>query len=337
MTLSRALHTRRYPPVLPSRHLEVVTAARYPAAMTARILAGTCSWADKTLVDCGRFYPPALKTPEERLRFYARQFPLVEVDSSYYGLPAERNAALWVERTPAEFMFDVKAFRLLTQHPTPPSALPKDLRESLPKALQEKKNLYPKDLPSELTAEVWKRFESALLPLDSAGKLGVIVFQFPPWFLPGRESSAYLVEAKERLPQYRVAIEFRNGRWLSDRNAGRTIELLRAHDMPLVCVDEPQGFENSVPPLAEAMSDIALVRFHGRNTATWAKRGISPAERFDWLYSEGELKEWLPRIDRLAAETKEVHLLMNNCREDKAIAGARQLALLLHLPERATT
>src|SRR3970040_738956 len=110
--------------------------------MTARILAGTCSWADKTLVDCGRFYPPALKAPEERLRFYAPQFPLVEVDSSYYGLPAERNAALWVERTPAAFTFDVKAFRLMTQHPTPPSALPKDLRESLPEALQQKRNLY---------------------------------------------------------------------------------------------------------------------------------------------------------------------------------------------------
>ena len=302
--------------------------------MTARILTGTCSWADKTLVDCGRFYPPALKTPEERLRFYAKQFPLVEVDSSYYGLPAERNAALWVERTPAGFTFDVKAFRLMTQHPTPPSALPKDLRESLPEALREKKNLYPKDLPAEVTDEVWKRFESALLPLDSAGKLGVIVFQFPPWFLPGRESSAYLIEAKERLPQYRVAIEFRNGRWLSDRNAGRTLELLRANEMPLVCVDEPQGFENSVPPIAEATSDIALVRFHGRNTETWAKRGISPAERFDWLYDEDELKEWLPRIDRLAAETKEVHLLMNNCREDKAVVGARQLQLLLHLPPR---
>jgi uncharacterized protein YecE (DUF72 family) len=104
--------------------------------------------------------------------------------------------------------------------------------------------------------------------------------------------------------------------------------------MPLVCVDEPQGFENSVPPIAEATSDIALVRFHGRNTETWAKRGISPAERFDWLYDEDELKEWLPRIDRLAAETKEVHLLMNNCREDKAVVGARQLQMLLHLPER---
>jgi len=302
--------------------------------MTARILAGTCSWADKSLVECGRFYPPQLKTAEERLRFYAQQFPLVEVDSSYYGLPSERNASLWVERTPPDFTFDVKAFRLMTQHPTPPSALPKDLREALPSGLAEKKNLYPRDLPSGVVDEVWARFAGALLPLDSAGKLGVVVFQFPPWFLPGPQNRDYLVQAKERLPQYRIAVEFRNERWLSEQNAERTFRFLADHRLPFICVDEPQGFPSSVPPLAEATAEIALVRFHGRNASTWARPGISAAERFDWLYSEGELREWVPRIERLAERTREVHLLMNNCREDKAAVGARQLQLLLHLPQR---
>lgn len=300
--------------------------------MTARILTGTCSWADKTLVECGRFYPPQLKTAEERLRFYAEQFPLVEVDSSYYGLPSERNAALWVERTPPDFTFDVKAFRLLTQHPTPPRSLPKDLRQVLPAALAQKANLYPRDLPSDLVDQVWARFASALLPLDSAGKLGVVVFQFPPWFLPGPESRAYLVEAQARLPQYRIAVEFRNERWLSERNAERTFQFLADHQLSFVCVDEPQGFPNSVPPLTEATSDIALVRFHGRNAASWTQRGLTPAERFDWLYREEELREWLPRIERLAERTREVHLLLNNCREDKAVQGARQLQMLLHRP-----
>ena len=297
--------------------------------MTAKILVGTCSWADKTLVDCGRFYPLTAKTPEDRLRYYAELFPLVEVDSTYYGLPSERNAALWVERTPPAFTFDVKAFRLMTQHPTPPAALPKDLRESLPKALAEKKNLYPKDLPPALTGEIWQRFESALLPLDSAGKLGAVVLQFPPWFLPGPQSHDAILEAKERLPQYQLAVEFRNGRWLSERNAERTLALLRDRGIAFVCVDEPQGFENSVPPVAEATAEIALVRFHGRNDATWNARGISASERFDWLYHEDELREWVPRIERLAEKTREVHLLMNNCRDDKAVVGARQLQLLL--------
>jgi uncharacterized protein YecE (DUF72 family) len=297
--------------------------------VTARILTGTCSWADKTLVDSGRFYPREAKSAEERLRYYAEQFPLVEVDSSYYGLPSEKNAGLWVERTPDNFTFDVKAFRMLTQHPTPPSALPKDIRESLPRALVEKKNLYPRDLPSNVIDEVWFRFASALLPLDSAGKLGVIVFQFPPWFLPGTQSKDYITEAKERLPQYRIAIEFRNETWLSEKNADRTLVFLRDRSLPFVCVDEPQGFPTSVPPIAEATADIALVRFHGRNTATWAKRNIPASERFDYLYSEDELREWVPRIEHLAAETREVHLLMNNCRDDKAVVGARQLRALL--------
>ncbi len=297
--------------------------------MTARILTGTCSWADKTLVDSGRFYPPAAKSAEARLHYYAEQFPLVEVDSSYYGLPSESNAGLWVERTPDNFTFDVKAFRMLTQHPTPPSALPKDIRGALPRAIADKKNLYPRDLPAAAVDEVWSRFASALLPLDSAGKLGAIVFQFPPWFLPGRESKDYITEAKERLPQYRIAIEFRNATWLSEKNTDRTLDFLRERKLPLVCVDEPQGFPTSVPPIAEATADIALVRFHGRNTTTWAKRNIPASERFDYLYSEDELREWVPRIEHLAAETREVHLLMNNCRDDKAVVGARQLRALL--------
>jgi uncharacterized protein YecE (DUF72 family) len=295
-----------------------------------RILTGTCSWADRTLVDSGKFYPPDLKTAEDRLRFYAEEFPLVEVDSTFYGLPAERNAALWVERTPPRFTFDVKAFRLMTQHPTPPRSLPKDLRESLPSELAAKNNLYLRDLPPAVVDEVWKRFESALLPLDSAGKLGVIVLQFPPWFLPGNDSREYIAQAKERLPQYRLAVEFRNERWLSDeRSADRTLGFLRDHNLAFVAVDEPQGFPNSVPPIAEATSDVALVRFHGRNAEAWASKNISPAERFDYLYSEDELREWLPRIEHLSRETKEVHLLMNNCREDKAVLGAKQLTLLL--------
>ena len=156
--------------------------------VSASILVGTCSWTDRTLIDSGRFYPPTAKSPEERLRFYAENFPIVEVDSTYYGLPSDRNSALWVERTPPDFTFDLKAFALFTQHPAAVRSLPKEVREVLPAAVQEKANVYYRDLPAELRDDMWQRFASALLPLDSAGKLGVVLFQFPPWFLPGAES-----------------------------------------------------------------------------------------------------------------------------------------------------
>ena len=293
--------------------------------MTARILVGTCSWADKTLVDSG-WYPATAKTPEDRLRFYAEQFPIVEVDATYYGLPSERNAALWVDRTPDDFVFDIKSYALFTHHPAALRSLPKDLREALPSARQEKRNLYYRDAPPGVRDELWARFNSALLPLDSAGKLGTVLFQFPPWFLPGRDSSDYILEAKERLGQYTIAVEFRNNLWLSERNQERTLKLLADNAIPYVCVDEPQGFRSSVPPVVAATAPVALVRMHGRNHETWEKKGIGAAERFDYLYSEEELEEWLPHVRQLAEGAREVHVLMNNCHNDFAVRNARQLA-----------
>ena len=293
--------------------------------MTARSLVGTCSWADKTLVDSG-WYPATAKTPEDRLRFYAQQFPIVEVDATYYALPSERNAALWVDRTPDDFVFDIKSYALFTHHPAALRSLPKDLREALPSALQEKRNLYYRDAPPDLRDELWARFNSALLPLDSAGKLGTVLFQFPPWFLPGRDSSDYILEAKERLGQYTIAVEFRNNLWLSQRNQERTLKLLADNAISYVCVDEPQGFRSSVLSVVVATAPVALVRMHGRNHETWEKKGIGAAERFDYLYSEEELEEWLPRVRQLAEGAREVHVLMNNCHNDFAVRNARQLA-----------
>jgi uncharacterized protein YecE (DUF72 family) len=293
--------------------------------VSARVLVGTCSWADKTLVDSG-WYPSQAKSPEDRLRYYAEQFPIVEVDSTYYGLPSERNAALWVERTPDGFTFDIKSYALFTQHPAQVRSLPKDVREALPPALQKKANLYYRDAPADVRDELWQRFNSALLPLDSAGRLGTVLFQFPPWFLPGHDSADYILEAKERLGQYAMAVEFRNDRWLSERNGERTLKLLADHAIPYVCVDEPQGFRSSVPPVVAVTGPVALVRMHGRNHETWEKRGIAAAERFDYLYREEELEEWVPRVQRLAEGSGEVHVLMNNCRHDYAVRNARQLA-----------
>ncbi len=306
-------------------------AARRPCdnrTMTGRILVGTCSWADKTLIDSG-WYPREAKTPEERLRYYAEQFPIVEVDSTYYGLPAERNAALWVERTPPQFVFDVKSYALFTHHPAPLRSLPKDVREALPPSLQEKRNVYYRDVPPAVREELWGRFANALLPLDSAGKLGTVLFQFPPWFLPGRDGREYILEAKERLGQYAMAVEFRNNLWLSEPNQEQTLAFLSENGVPYVCVDEPQGFRNSVPPVVAATAPVALVRLHGRNAETWTKKGIGAAERFDYLYGEEELGEWAPRVRRLSEEAREVHVLFNNCHRDYAVRNARQIGEML--------
>jgi uncharacterized protein YecE (DUF72 family) len=299
-------------------------------AVAARILVGTCSWTDATLIESGAFYPPEASTPAERLRFYAQNFPIVEVDSTYYGLPSERNAALWVERTPADFTFDLKAYALFTHHPTQVRSLPKDVREALDAKARQKANVYYRDLPPALRDDMWQRFASALLPLDSAGKLGVVLFQFPPWFMPGGASTDYILEVKEeRLPQYTVAVEFRNNRWLSEMNCQRTLRFLSDHRIPFVCVDEPQGFPSSVPPLAEATAPDALVRFHGRNRGMWERKGITASERFRYLYSQDELKEWVSPIQRLAQQAERVHVLMNNCYQDHAVRNAHQMAKLL--------
>lgn len=307
------------------------TAACDNRGVTARILVGTCSWADKTLVDSG-WYPPGVKTPEERLRYYAARFPIVEVDSTYYALPGERNAALWAERTPEGFTFDVKAYGLFTHHPVQVRALPRDLREALPAEAQGKVNLYLRDAPRDLVEEAWRRFNEALLPLDSAGKLGAVVFQFPPWFLPGARSREYILEAKGRLGQYQMAVEFRNGLWFSDAgHQERTLGFLAEHGIAFVCVDEPQGFRSSVPPVVAATAPLGVMRLHGRNSLVWEQKGLGAADRFDYLYSEEEILELAPRVRRLAELTRETHVLFNNCHGDYAVRNARRMGEVLGL------
>jgi len=293
------------------------------------ILIGTCSWTDPTLIESGRFYPTWARSAEARLQYYASHFGLVEVDSSYYALPSERTSQLWVARTGEKFVFDIKAFRLFTQHPTPLTALPGDLRQALPLDVKQKANIYQRDIPTELISELWSRFEGALLPLDSAGKLGMVLFQFPPWFYPGEQQRDHILSCREKLPQYRIAIEFRHSSWVSDQNQERTLSFLRDNDLSFVCVDEPQGFKSSIPPMVAATSNLALVRFHGRNREMWETKGVSAAERFNYRYSQEELKEWVPRIKELASMSRQLHVLFNNCHQDKAVLNARQVRLML--------
>jgi uncharacterized protein YecE (DUF72 family) len=294
------------------------------------VLVGISSWTEPTLIKRGNFYPKGVTSAEGRLKFYATQFPIVEVDSSYYFPPSERNAALWVERTPKDFTFNIKAYSLLTEHPTKVESLYKDVREALPNELLEKKNVYRDKVPPELMDEVWERFRDALMPLHSAGKLGAVLFQFPQWFVIGRKSKDHILECKERLPDYRIAVEFRHRTWMEQRNQEETLSFLQEHAIPFVCVDMPQGFDSSIPPVAAATSkDLALIRFHGRDTEIWEKKATTAAERFRYDYRAKELEEWVPRIEELAGQASETHVVMNNCYENYAVKNARQLADLL--------
>jgi uncharacterized protein YecE (DUF72 family) len=287
---------------------------------------GTSSWTDKTLLASKRFYPSTVKSAEDRLRYYAEQFPLVEVDSTYYALPSEKNAALWLERTPTHFVFNIKAFALLTQHPAGARGLPARIREQLS---EDKERIYRKDLPPAELALVDEMFVSALRPLDAAGRLGAVLFQFPRWFVRSRPNIDYLRGLAESFP-YRIAVEFRGPTWMEPDRRDRTLSLLEELGMTYVVVDEPQGFKSSVPPVPACTSpDLAMIRFHGRNAETWEKPGLTAAERFRYLYSEKELEEWVEPARELAGQAKQLHILMNNCYEDYGVQNAAQLAALL--------
>jgi uncharacterized protein YecE (DUF72 family) len=293
------------------------------------VLTGSCAWADRTLVEQSDWYPRRTMSPEERLRFYAAQFPLTEVDSTYYAPPAERQARLWSERTPQGFRFDVKAYSLLTGHPTRPRSLWRDLRDQLPDEITSKRNIYAHHLKPEALQEAWRRFEAALRPLHEAGKLGSVLFQYPPWFVPRRDNRAELEALRGRLPDYRVSVELRSPRWLAeDRDRERTLGLLEEHGLVFVCVDAPAA--SGLPRLlAVTNPELLVVRFHGRSDSTWADTSRGPAERFRYLYSEQELEELAPRIAEIVPEARETHLLMNNCYRDYAVRNAAQLRDLL--------
>jgi uncharacterized protein YecE (DUF72 family) len=297
---------------------------------SGHIRVGTASWTDPTMVAQGVFYPTDANTAEERLHYYAEKFPVVEVDATYYALPAERTAQLWVDRTPPDFTFNIKAYALMTGQPTETKRLPKSIRTELPAALQAKPRIYAKDLPDELRDEIWRQFREGLRPLEERGQLGSILLQYPRWVFPSNENRAAIEDAVQRLDGWKAAVEFRNGSWLNEKNAERTLGFLRDRDIAFVMVDEPQGFKSSVPPVTAVTSgDLALVRFHGRNAETWEKKGITPAERFRYLYDTSELAEWVPRIRQAAQEAREVHVLMNNCYASYGTTNAREIAALL--------
>ena len=302
--------------------------------MPARILVGSCSWTDPTLIACGRFYPPGVTSAEARLRHYAARFGIVEVDSTYYAPPSARNSVLWAARTPDDFVFNVKAYGLLTHHPARVDRLPARLLATLPDEARLKKNVYARDVPAAELEQLWGLHRAALEPLAAAGKLGAVLFQFPPWFVRSPEHADYLRALPERLPGWPLAVEFRGGGWMTEESAGSTLRLLEDQGLAYVSVDEPQGFASSTPAIAAATAPLAVLRLHGRNADTWDAKTRVASDRFKYLYSDAELEEWVPRVDELARQATAVHVLFNNNYEDWGMQNARRMAHLLGVETR---
>jgi uncharacterized protein YecE (DUF72 family) len=253
----------------------------------------------------------------------------VEVDSSYYGMPTVQNAQLWAERTPADFVFNIKAFRLFTGHQTPPAALHRDLQQALGPDLP--RALYYADLPAEIRDELWRRFIEALAPLQAAGKLGAVHFQFAPWMLRNRGSIAHVEHCVEKMQGHLVAAEFRHATWFFGEHLEQTIAWERALGLVHTVVDSPQGFANCVPCVWDVTNTrLAIVRLHGRNKETWNKKGLAASSaRFDYQYSQDELVAMLPEIRHLSTLAGQVHVIFNTNNEDQGQVGARMLRALL--------
>jgi uncharacterized protein YecE (DUF72 family) len=273
--------------------------------MAAEILVGTCNWADHK-----EFYPPELergKRQREKLDYYARFFPMVEIDTSFYGIPRPEVVDSWVSRTPEGFLFNIKAFRSLTLHE----------REG--------------GQPRPPTAEEIRDFGAALVPLRESGRLGAVHYQFPPWFTNRPDAREVLLETRERHPDDVVAIEFRHRSWFDNDAWPATEELLSELDCVYVGVDAPQLGSGTAPPiLAITSPKLCIARFHGRNRATWYRPdGPTSDYRFNYLYSPGELSEWVPAIREAATRGTPVHVLLNNNRSNYAVVNAFDFGALL--------
>jgi uncharacterized protein YecE (DUF72 family) len=291
--------------------------------VAAPIRIGTCSFADEALAK--HWYPPGTP-PKERLPYYAERFSTVEIDSTYYRVPDEGMVRGWDERTPDGFVVHIKAFGLMTRHPVKLEQVPPELREGLPVDDRGRVDRPPR----ERRAEVFRAFLDALEPLRASGKLGGILFQMPPYVVWKASSLDYLEWARDQIGDDAFLFEPRHQSWYAEDVRPELLRFLEERKMTWVVVDAPRTGGKNVPDtLVATTTPIAYVRFHGRNAATWNVRGGGASQRFDYLYDENELREWLPPLRELSNEAEQAYAFFNNNNQTNGVAQAPAGAFLL--------
>lgn len=288
------------------------------------IYIGTCSWTEKTLIKSGEFYPRTIKTAEDRLRYYANYFNTVEVDATYYAIPDKRTVFLWTKRTPENFIFHIKVYGAMTGHSIDPKTLPKDIFNMLTEKDKNERYIFIKD--KDILKNIFETFKDNISLLMKSNKLGILVFQFPPWFRYKPNNLDYILKCREILYPLQIAVEFRHGSWLTNDTSKIVFKFLRDNNITYITADEPQyGSFATVPFIAETTTDIAYFRFHGRNKENWLKKGIETSLRYNYLYSDEELKDFIPHIKRCDEKAKMTFAMFNNCHGGFAIKNALRL------------
>jgi uncharacterized protein YecE (DUF72 family) len=302
----------------------------------AGVRVGISSWADQALIEDGTFYPRRSMSAEARLRFYAGVFDTVEINSSYYAIPDVRHAVRWVDRTPPGFLFSIKAYALMTGHHPRLAALPAEIRALLPAhpALTPRGEVEWGSFPADAIDHAFRLFRAAIRPLVEAGKLGYVLVQLAPWVRYGVRRLDYVASLPERLPGLRVAVEFRDRSWFPD-HADETLAVLREAGLAHVIVDAATA-AGAVPRVTRATAPTVVFRLHGRNAEGWLRqlRGEEPTvrEKYDYLYTEPELRELVPDVEAMATEAEEVFISFNNNNRDYPVRNALIMKRLLGQP-----
>lgn len=240
----------------------------------------------------GAFYPEG-QDKRFMLEYYSSRFPVVEVNSTWHALPSPRSILSMARRTTPDFQFIIKAYKGLTHQ--------------------------YRDNEAD-----FERFREVIRPMEDHGKLACVLAQFPWGFRNTEPNRDYLRLLRERLPSQDIVVEFRNEGWITDQ----TMDLLRELGMGFCCVDEPR-LKGLVKAHVILTGDIGYVRFHGRNYETWWDRKRQSWERYDYLYNQEELEEWVPGLLRLDEEAQRTYAIFNNHYRGKAPRNAIMLAGLL--------